>query len=83
MKKNKEKITRKKITRFSYTSTPIIFKVHNNIIFLFTLNNLKFKSYRNTTLSSTNHLRTLIATKQYTKKFLGVGELWGTITFSF
>ncbi len=41
--------------------------------FLFILNDLKF--YRSTTLSSTNHLWTLIATEQHTRNFLGVQGL--------
>jgi hypothetical protein len=49
------------------------FKPHNFLIFLFFLNQLK--CYRNTTWSFTNHLRTLIATKQLTNiYFLGVQE---------
>ncbi len=46
--------------------TPFTFKFHNFLIFY------SFKCYRNTTWSSTNHLRLLIATKQHIRNFLGV-----------
>ncbi len=72
MKRNNEKIRRKKKsfpthkTCFFFHSywTPFIFKASNFFISPLFLNDLK--CYRSTTLISTNHMWSLIATKQYT-----------------
>jgi hypothetical protein len=81
-KRNNEKITRRKISFPTYKLCFFKFFLHfgplllsNLIVFfsLFILNNLK--CYRSATWSCTNHLGTLIATKQHIKKFLGVWEL--------
>jgi hypothetical protein len=78
-KRSNEKITRKrksfltcKTFVFSNLWTPLTFKLHNFLIFLFILNDLK--CYRRVTSSSTSHVGTLIATKQHTWNFLGVQE---------
>jgi len=72
MKRNNEKIIRKKKSFpthkmcFFFPSywTPFIFKASNFFISPLFLNDLK--CYRSTTLISTNHMWSLIATKQYT-----------------
>ncbi len=46
----------------------------NLIIFLFLIHLNDLKCYKSATWSSTNHLSTLIAAKQYTKNFWGVWE---------
>jgi hypothetical protein len=78
-KRSNEKIARRKIcfstdkTRFflfCFSLDPSYFQISLLSHFLFNLNNLK--CYRSATLSSTNHLGTLIATEQHTRNFLGV-----------
>jgi hypothetical protein len=81
--KNNEKITRREISFatyktffipfFSFLWTHRTFKLHNFFIFYSFQNCLK--CCRNTTWSSTNHLWTLILTKQHTRIFLHVHEL--------